>query len=101
MSLYIRANTPFTMHQANLAEATDQQLLEISAEQGLGLNLTEMKQIQTYFKTQKRNPTDVELQVLGQTWSEHCCHKTFKGKIIIEGGKEINSLFKTDRKSVV
>lgn len=95
MSLYIRANTPFTMHQANLAEATDQQLLEISAEQGLGLNLTEMKQIQTYFKTQKRNPTDVELQVLGQTWSEHCCHKTFKGKIIIEGGKEINSLFKT------
>jgi phosphoribosylformylglycinamidine synthase II len=95
MSLYIRANTSFTMHQANLATATDTQLLEISNEQGLGLNLAEMKQIQAYFKIQKRNPTDVELQILGQTWSEHCCHKTFKGKILIEGGKEVNSLFKT------
>ena len=54
-----------------------------------------MKQIQAYFNAQKRNPTDVELQILGQTWSEHCCHKTFKGKILIEGGKEVNSLFKT------
>ena len=95
MSLYIRAKTPFTMHQANLADATDEQLSEISNDQGLGLNLAEMKQIQAHFKAQKRSPTDVELQVLGQTWSEHCCHKTFKGKILIEGKKEVNSLFKT------
>lgn len=95
MSLYTRANTPFVMHQTNLSAATDQQLLEISKEQDLGLNLDEMKQIQEYFKSKKRNPTDVELQTLGQTWSEHCCHKTFKGKILIEGYKEINSLFKT------
>lgn len=83
------------MHQANLAIATDKQLLKISDELGLGLNLVEMKQIQKYFKTQNRNPTDVELQILGQTWSEHCCHKTFKGKILMEDGKEVNSLFKT------
>jgi phosphoribosylformylglycinamidine synthase II len=95
MSLYIRSKTHFTMHETNLASATDQQLVEISNEQGLGLNLAEMKQIQAHFKTKKRNPTDVELQILGQTWSEHCCHKTFKGKILIEGGKEVNSLFKT------
>lgn len=95
MSLYIRADTPFVMHQANLESATDEQLFEISNDQGLGLNLAEMKQIQAHFKAQKRNPTDVELQTLAQTWSEHCCHKTFKGKILIEGGKEVNSLFKT------
>lgn len=95
MSLYIHSNTSFTMHQANLAIATDKQLLKISDELGLGLNLAEMKQIQKYFKTQNRNPTDVELQILGQTWSEHCCHKTFKGKILMEDGKEVNSLFKT------
>jgi phosphoribosylformylglycinamidine synthase len=83
------------MHETNLALATDQQLVEISNEQGLGLNLAEMKQIQAHFKAKKRNPTDVELQILGQTWSEHCCHKTFKGKILIEGSKEVNSLFKT------
>ena len=53
-----------------------------------------MKTIKTFFKTRRRNPTDVELQTIGQTWSEHCYHKTFKGKIRFNG-KEINSLFKT------
>ncbi|MBI4296048.1 MAG: phosphoribosylformylglycinamidine synthase subunit PurL, partial [Chloroflexi bacterium] len=27
------------------------------------------------------NPTDVEMETLAQTWSEHCVHKTFKAKI--------------------
>lgn len=93
-SLYVRANTNFNMHEINTQKATDQQLQELSSELGLGLSLQEMKQIQTYFKAQKRNPTDVELQTIGQTWSEHCCHKTFKGKIRLNG-KEITSLFKT------
>ena len=53
-----------------------------------------MKTVQTYFKKKNRNPTDVELQTIAQTWSEHCFHKTFKGKIRI-GNKEIDSLFKT------
>ena len=36
----------------------------------------------------------MELQTISQTWSEHCYHKTFKGKIQLDG-KEIDSLFKT------
>jgi phosphoribosylformylglycinamidine synthase subunit PurSL len=93
-SLYIRRNAPYKLHDINLQAATDQQLIELSNELGLALSLQEMKQIQAYFKKQKRNPTDVELQTIGQTWSEHCCHKTFKGKIRLNG-KEIDSLFKT------
>ena len=53
-----------------------------------------MQAVQAYFKQENRNPSDVELQTISQTWSEHCCHKTFKGKIDFDG-KEINSLFKT------
>jgi len=53
-----------------------------------------MKTIQAYFKTKNRNPTDVELQTIAQTWSEHCFHKTFKGKIRINN-QEISSLFRT------
>jgi phosphoribosylformylglycinamidine synthase II len=94
MSLIKRTNHPFNMIEFDLADASDSQLSEISAELGLGLSVAEMKQVQTYFKAQKRNPTDVELQTIGQTWSEHCYHKTFKGKIQLDG-KEINSLFKT------
>ncbi|MGB9959237.1 MAG: phosphoribosylformylglycinamidine synthase subunit PurL [Candidatus Bathyarchaeales archaeon] len=93
-NLYIRRNTPFPLFEINLSSASDQQLLDISRELGIGLNLQEMKTVQQYFRGKKRNPTDVELQTIGQTWSEHCFHKTFKG-IIKFNGKEINSLFKT------
>jgi phosphoribosylformylglycinamidine synthase len=93
-SLYIRRSTPFPLFEINLLEASDQQLLKISRELGIGLNFQEMKAVQLYFKAKKRNPTDVELQTIGQTWSEHCFHKTFKG-LIKFNGKEIDSLFKT------
>lgn len=93
-NLYTRRNTQFPLFEVNMLEAGEQQLLEISREMGIGLNLQEMKAVQEYFKQRKRNPTDVELQTIGQTWSEHCFHKTFKGKITFDG-KEIDSLFKT------
>jgi phosphoribosylformylglycinamidine synthase II len=78
----------------SIAKATMQQLTDINSELALGFSPEELKVIQAYFKKEKRNPTDVELQTISQTWSEHCCHKTFKGKIQLDG-KEINSLFKT------
>src|SRR3972149_10302813 len=93
-SLFTRSNAAFTMYVVNTRDASDSQLSEISRELGLGLNLQEMKTVQAYFKKKNRNPPDIELQTIGQTWSEHCYHKTFKGKIRVDG-KEIDSLFKT------
>ena len=72
MSLYIRSDAPFELHEIRLARASNKQLLQISKEMGLGLNLEEMKAVQNYFSTKKRNPTDVEHQTIGQTWSEDC-----------------------------
>ena len=94
MTLYIRKDFPFEIYEINILEANDKQLMQISQELGIGLNLQEMKAVKKYFVRKGRNPTDVELQTIGQTWSEHCYHKTFKGKIITEKG-EIKSLFKT------
>src|SRR5664280_1591502 len=93
-NLYIQRKADYTLYEADLAEATDKQLIEISNELALGLSLEEMKSVQAYFKSEDRNPTDVELQTISQTWSEHCYHTTFKGKILLDG-KEIDSLFKT------
>ena len=93
-NLYIQSKTGCALYEVALAKASDQQLIEISNELALGLSLQEMKSIQVYFKAEGRNPTDVEMQTISQTWSEHCYHKTFKGKIQIDG-KEIDSLFKT------
>ena len=92
--LYVRRKVPFQLFEINLQWASNKQLTKLSNELGIGLNLAEMKLVREYFTKRNRNPTDVELQTIGQTWSEHCCHKTFKGRIRFNG-KEINSLFKT------
>jgi len=94
MSLYVKRDVPFELFEVNLLGANDKHLLQISGELGIGLNLNEMKAVQRYFSRKKRNPADVELQTIGQTWSEHCYHKTFKGDITTPKG-EIKSLFKT------
>ncbi len=91
---YIRRKTLFPLFEINLLSTSDDQLEEISRELGIGLNLQEMKMIKAFFKAKERNPTDVELQTIGQTWSEHCFHKTFKEKIEFNG-KEVDGLFKT------
>ena len=94
MSRYVKKDVPFELVEVDLKNADAQQLLQISGKLGIGLNLTEMRLVQNYFAKKKRNPTDVELQTIGQTWSEHCYHKTFKGDITTPEGK-ISSLFKT------
>ncbi|HEY4522484.1 MAG TPA: AIR synthase-related protein [Candidatus Paceibacterota bacterium] len=43
----------------------------------LALSLRAMKTIQAHFKKRGRNPTDIELESLAQTWSEHCKHSIF------------------------
>jgi len=92
--LYVRRKTPFSIFEINLSRASNEQLLRISQELSIGLSLKEMRAVQRYFLKRRRNPTDVELQTIGQTWSEHCFHKTFKGKIRINE-KEVDGLFKT------
>jgi len=45
------------------------------------LSLAEMQTIQAHFRELGRDPTDVELESIAQTWSEHCSHKTLAGRI--------------------
>ncbi|MCP4707720.1 MAG: phosphoribosylformylglycinamidine synthase subunit PurL [Planctomycetes bacterium] len=59
----------------------NQQLKELSEQMDLFLNVTEMRTIQEYYQKLDREPTDIELEMLAQTWSEHCVHKTFRSAI--------------------
>lgn len=43
----------------------------------LALSLFYLKAIQKYFRHKKRLPTDIEIESLAQTWSEHCKHTIF------------------------
>src|SRR5262249_35005201 len=64
-----------------LRDLDDPALEKLSRDGQLALTLDEMRAIQAYFRDQGRDPTDVELETLAQTWSEHCSHKTLKGRV--------------------
>jgi len=68
----------------DLINAGETELEKISRKGLLSLDQAEMKAVRNYFRRRRRNPTDVELETIAQTWSEHCKHKTLKGIIEYE-----------------
>lgn len=93
-------------------ECPDEELEHISETGLLALNLNEMRAIQAHYRQPSvqthraavgivtNAPTDVELECLAQTWSEHCKHKIFASKIHHvdrETGEDsiVDSIFKT------
>lgn len=98
---------PFTPGdvQVRTYDLSKENLTDLSQKLHLALNLNEMEAIRSYFEEERVKeerkrvglgiwPTDIELQTLAQTWSEHCYHKVFKAKIHYEG-RTIDSLFKS------
>ncbi|MEL5995552.1 phosphoribosylformylglycinamidine synthase subunit PurL [Hymenobacter segetis] len=95
----------------SLTGRTDAELVQLSKENIYALNLEEMRAVRDYFaaaETQAErkaaglpvDPTDCELEIIAQTWSEHCKHKEFSALINykdLETGeeKQVDSLFKT------
>jgi len=86
-------------------DLSDAELLELSRSRCLALSLEELQTIKRHYQkseVQKEReefglpscPTDLELEALAQTWSEHCKHKIFNAKIRYEG-EVIDSLFKS------
>jgi phosphoribosylformylglycinamidine synthase II len=71
----------FQLRTLPLEGLSDDALLRSSREGQLSLDLAEMRAIRDHFASLGRAPTDAELETLAQTWSEHCCHKTFTGII--------------------
>ncbi|MCC6143850.1 MAG: phosphoribosylformylglycinamidine synthase subunit PurS [Candidatus Hydrogenedentes bacterium] len=80
-----------TVHEINL-EVDDDALLQLSRDMMLALDLREMQAIQVYYRNPEvrdersrmglpQKPTDIELEILAQTWSEHCKHKIFAAEI--------------------
>ncbi len=73
----------FKLEHIDLLTVDQSQRCQIA--QQFGFSTDELQAITGYFKNLGRNPTDVELETLAQTWSEHCVHKTFKSKIYFNG----------------
>ncbi len=99
------AAAPITTH-IDLDGLGESGLAEVNTRRRLGLDPEEMLVIRDHFAAAGRSPTDAELEMLAQTWSEHCAHKTFRAEITVTGTNEgsddsasdelvINSLMKT------
>ena len=94
-----------------LSSMDDDALMRYSREHTLALSLAEMRKIRDWFARPEvreartlyglgGDPTDAEVEVLAQTWSEHCKHKIFAAKIHYEDAgagvtEEIDSLYRT------
>jgi phosphoribosylformylglycinamidine synthase len=76
-------------------DGTDDDLMTISRRGQLSLSLEEMRTIRDHFRRVGRTPTDIELETIAQTWSEHCSHKTLKGIIDFNGTRHHNLLKET------
>jgi phosphoribosylformylglycinamidine synthase len=59
----------------------DEALQTLSRARLLALPLEDLRAVRTHFAGLDRDPTDVELETIAQTWSEHCAHRTFKATI--------------------
>lgn len=78
------------------------ELEKLSNERLWALTRAELECVQNHYKQLKRDMTDVEIEVIAQTWSEHCKHKIFAADIEVENQrddyevpKKVSSVFKT------
>lgn len=74
----------FELRHVPVRDLSDEQLVKLSREAHLFLSPAEMKAIRGYYREAGREPTDIELETLAQTWSEHCVHKTLKSAVEVE-----------------
>jgi len=82
-----KAYTPKLRH-IPIRDLTDEQLGKLSREAHLFLSMDEMKSLRAEFRELGREPTDIELETIAQTWSEHCVHKTLKSTVRYAGKLE-------------
>jgi len=71
----------FRLTHVAIRAMDDAALMKLSKEGQLYLSLEEMRTIRQHFVDLGREPTDVELETVAQTWSEHCSHKTLAGRV--------------------
>src|SRR5262249_51344163 len=92
-----RAHRPYVFARITvpIRDLKDEALVRTSREHRLALSLVQMRAVRDAFAELGREPSDVELLTIAQTWSEHCKHKTFTSPIDCEGRRYDNLLKET------
>ncbi len=75
----------FVLRHVAIRDLDETALLRLSRQAHLFLSGEELHAIQAHYRALGRDPTDLELETLAQTWSEHCVHKTLKSPVVYRG----------------
>ncbi len=75
----------FEQHTIRLEGLDDAALAKLSREKCLALTPRELHAVRDHFRALSRDPFEIELETIAQTWSEHCCHKTLGSPVDHEG----------------
>ncbi len=73
--------TPGPIEVIPIRSMSDAELLNLSSDRKMYLNLEEMRVIRAHYIFLDRDAYDDELEKIAQVWSEHCGHKTFKAAL--------------------
>lgn len=76
--LFIDLELEVPVRRVLISDAKEDDLKAISEAMAIGLSTEEMSRVRDHFANEGREPTDIELEALGQAWSEHCCYKSSK-----------------------
>ncbi len=93
--LSVGSEYKFKLTTVAIRDMDDEALMVLSKKGQLYLSIAEMKTVQAHYRSLQRDPTDIELETVAQTWSEHCSHKTLGGRIhYVEtsGGKVVRDI---------
>jgi phosphoribosylformylglycinamidine synthase len=74
-----------TVREVPLRDLDDAAMEKLSRDAHLFLSLGEMQAVRDHFIGLGREPREIELETIAQTWSEHCVHKTLKATIEYDG----------------
>ncbi|MDG2407795.1 MAG: phosphoribosylformylglycinamidine synthase subunit PurL [Pirellulales bacterium] len=83
--LHLGTPYEFELQTVPIRPLDSKELSDLSRTGQLYLQLAEMETIRDYYRNIDRDPTNIELETLAQTWSEHCSHKTLAGRIAYQG----------------
>ena len=95
--LAVGAPYRFSPLSTSISQLDQERLMELSRRGQLYLSLAEMQVIQQHYRELGREPTDIELETIAQTWSEHCSHKTLAGRIAYrdpDGQRQFDNMLK-------
>ncbi|MFM8577636.1 MAG: phosphoribosylformylglycinamidine synthase subunit PurL, partial [Planctomycetaceae bacterium] len=81
----------FENRRVTLAGLDSQALAKLSRDRCLALSVEELSAVAAHFASLRRDPTEIELETIAQTWSEHCCHKTLTSAVDHEGPRGASS----------